>query len=250
MLDLRAVCGRPEGYWRIRWYEQVSSTNDLAAGAAALGAKEGLVVGAETQTAGRGRWGRRWIDAPDRCLLFSALVPGAEREPLGLLGMAGAVAVLRAVRDAGACAVGFRWPNDVTIAGCKVAGILVETTSRLAVVGVGVNVCGRAEEFAPGCGGVTVEEAAGRPVSREELLGAILSHLYEALAVVRAGRGCEVVKELAAADELSGKRLTVASPAGAAVGIGAGMDAFGRLLLHTPQGTVRLSAGEVVRIGY
>lgn len=250
MLDLCAVCRRPEDYWRIRWYERVSSTNDLAAGAAALGAKEGLVVGAETQTAGRGRWGRRWLDAPDRCLLFSALVPGPGREPLGLLGMAAALAGLRAVRDAGACAVGFRWPNDVTIAGRKVAGILVETASRLAVVGVGVNVCGRAEEFAPGCDAVTIEEAGGRPVSREELLGEILSHLYEALVLVRAGRGCEVVRELAAADELAGKRLTVASSGGEATGIGVGMDASGRLLLQTPQGTVTLSAGEVVRIVY
>lgn len=220
------------------------------AGAAVLGAAEGLVIGAETQTAGRGRWGRRWLDAPGQCLLFSALVGTPGEAPPGLVGMAAALAVLRAVRNAGAAAVGFRWPNDVTAGGQKVAGVLVEALSGAAVVGIGVNVCGRAEQFAPGCYAVTVEEAAGRPVSREELLGEILSHLHEALVLVRAGRGCEVVRELAGADHLAAQRITVAHSAGEVTGINAGMDACGRLVLRTSQGLVVLSEGEVVRIGY
>ncbi|MCX7598769.1 MAG: biotin--[acetyl-CoA-carboxylase] ligase [Armatimonadetes bacterium] len=249
MLDVTAVRAHPEDYWRILWHEEVSSTNDLVAGAAALGAKEGLVIGAETQTAGRGRWGRQWLDAPGRCLLFSALVTMPRNESQGLVGMAAALAVLCAVRDAGAPAVGFRWPNDVTVARRKVAGILVEAVSGAAVVGVGVNVRGRAEEFATGCGAVTVEEAADHPVSREELLGSILTHLHDVMALLRAGRGQDVLSALAEADDLSNRRVTVASSAGEFIGVGAGMDACGRLLVETPQGMVALSQGEVVRVG-
>ena len=54
--------------------EETSSTNDLAWEAAATGAAEGFVVFAERQTAGRGRYGRRWESAPYQGLWFSVLL--------------------------------------------------------------------------------------------------------------------------------------------------------------------------------
>lgn len=248
MLDVSAVRARPEGYWRISWHERVSSTNDLVAGAAALGAEEGLVVGAETQTAGRGRWGRRWLDAPGRCLLFSVLVAMREEAPAAFVGMAAALAVLRAVREAGAVAAGYRWPNDVTAGDRKIAGVLVEMTGGMAVVGIGVNVCGCAEDFVPACNATTVEEAAGRPVSREELLGSILSHLHGALALLRSGQAARIVEELVAADALVGRQVTVARGDVKVVGTAVGIDEAGRLEVVVDGEVQSLSEGEVVRV--
>ena len=58
----------------VRWLRTTGSTNDDVAAAAREGAAEGLVIGADLQTAGRGRRGRAWVTDPDEALLFSVLL--------------------------------------------------------------------------------------------------------------------------------------------------------------------------------
>src|SRR5436189_240411 len=56
------------------WQAETGSTNDEAAARARAGAPEGLVVGADHQTAGRGRRGRTWVARPGDALLVSVLL--------------------------------------------------------------------------------------------------------------------------------------------------------------------------------
>lgn len=115
-------------YFQLRM-DRVPSTQDLA--------REGLgdlpvLVMASGQTEGRGRSGSSWLTA-DRALAVSlAFVaePGDHR-PFSL--MAG-VAAIRAIGKGT-----LKWPNDVMHGGLKVGGILVETSDRVAVIGLGLN---------------------------------------------------------------------------------------------------------------
>ena len=130
------------GLWReVRVVEETGSTNaDLLAEAQA-GAREGLVLVAEEQTAGRGRMGRRWISPPRRALTFSVLLRPAV--PAGLLSwvpLLAGVAVASALEYTAGVDARLKWPNDVLVDGAKIAGILAERWGSAVVVGTGINV--------------------------------------------------------------------------------------------------------------
>jgi BirA family biotin operon repressor/biotin-[acetyl-CoA-carboxylase] ligase len=137
----RGSFGRP-----LRFFSTVGSTSTEAARWAAAGAPHGAVVVADHQTAGRGRLGRTWISRPGSALQFSLVLRPAEpMESPGLLPVALGLSLAEAIEDVTPLTTGLKWPNDVTISGHKVAGILVE--ARWAgeppdafVAGIGVNV--------------------------------------------------------------------------------------------------------------
>jgi BirA family transcriptional regulator, biotin operon repressor / biotin---[acetyl-CoA-carboxylase] ligase len=96
------------------------------------------------QTAGRGRHGHRWGSEAGNLHLSVLVRPRGEAAAWGRLPLLAGLAVAEAVAAAGV-APAVKWPNDVWIAGRKVAGVLVESVSagdaiESAVIGVGVNV--------------------------------------------------------------------------------------------------------------
>jgi BirA family biotin operon repressor/biotin-[acetyl-CoA-carboxylase] ligase len=129
----------------ILFSREVSSTNDWGKELASLGATEGTVVVAETQTVGHGRLGRKWV-SPRGGLWFSAILRPEKLRPteaVKLVFVAG-LAVAEVLHELYDLPVETKWPNDVLINGRKVCGILAEmnTQSRrvnYVVVGVGVN---------------------------------------------------------------------------------------------------------------
>jgi biotin-(acetyl-CoA carboxylase) ligase len=112
-------------------YEQTLSTNDVAAEYARNPENVGLAVFAEEQTAGRGRGGAKWHSAHGDSLLFSVVLPGGN---VGheLLSLTCAVAVAEGIGQVGGCQAEIKWPNDIMLAGKKVAGILLESRVRRA----------------------------------------------------------------------------------------------------------------------
>lgn len=110
-------------------HKSVASTQDVAR--EALDHLPVLVL-AQAQTEGRGRGGDHWLNA-DRALAASLAFraePGDVR-PFSLLA---GVAVARV-----AVGAGLKWPNDVLIDSDKAGGILVERTSDVVVIGLGLN---------------------------------------------------------------------------------------------------------------
>ena len=91
---------------------------------------EGAIATTDHQTAGRGRLGRSWVEAPGTSVLVSVLLrPPAERRAQEL-SLVAAVAVALAVEDATGLSAQIKWPNDVLLARRKVAGILAEMRGR------------------------------------------------------------------------------------------------------------------------
>jgi BirA family biotin operon repressor/biotin-[acetyl-CoA-carboxylase] ligase len=217
--------GRPRVHYRA-----IGSTNARARELAAAGVPHGTVVTAAEQSAGRGRQGRTWSAAPGRALLCSVVV----RDPPALLPLATGVAVADVVGSGAQ----IKWPNDVLLAGRKVAGILVEGRPQegWAVVGVGLNVALRVEDFPP-----ELRSSAGtlglEPDAIEPTLAAVLGHLERGLAADRA----DLLDAARARDALRGRPVRWA----AGQGVGGGIDDSGRLIVRTADGSVALDAGEV-----
>jgi len=113
------------GYGQVLRLDGVTSTQDVA-----RDMPIGSVVIADHQTAGRGRLERRW-DAPHGTALLVSFV----LTPGPLLSLAAGVAAAEACGPE----VRLKWPNDLLLDGRKLGGILVETTPRKAICGIGIN---------------------------------------------------------------------------------------------------------------
>jgi len=148
------------------------------------GPEEGSVVLTDSQTAGKGRQGRRWVDVPGRNVLSSILL--RPLFPPYLLVMLASLAVVDTITETCYIHATIKWPNDVLVGERKVAGILIETshdlTGRLiAVLGIGVNVNGHVEDYVGqaslGTTATTLETVYGHEVSREVFIARMLQHI-------------------------------------------------------------------------
>lgn len=121
------------------WVDEVDSTQDLVVARVIAGDRSCPVAMAGRQLKGRGRMGRTWLDEAGKSLLVSAAMwEYADHPEPWLVGMGMALAA------AGALQTQVRWPNDLTIGGAKVGGILTELHTdpsgrKIPVVGLGVN---------------------------------------------------------------------------------------------------------------
>ena len=130
----------------LRYFEQTSSTNDIALAWAAANAPDLAMVYAEEQTAGRGRGSRRWVTPPGAALAFSLVLRPlfSRQQTIPLYSALGALAVCEALAALGLYPE-IKWPNDVLLNRRKVCGVLAESVWQggqvdCIVVGVGLNV--------------------------------------------------------------------------------------------------------------
>jgi BirA family transcriptional regulator, biotin operon repressor / biotin---[acetyl-CoA-carboxylase] ligase len=141
---------------------------------------EGTVAVADEQTEGRGRLGRSWHAPAGTALLFSTLlIPAVEPARLPELSLVAGGAVAEAIADISGLEPEIKFPNDVLIAGRKVAGILAESSEGRVVVGIGVNANQDDTELPADAQTepTSLRLELGRRVDRAELLAAILSCL-------------------------------------------------------------------------
>lgn len=121
-------------------FDEIDSTNERARELAIDGAGGGTVVTASSQTAGRGRHGRRWVAPPDQALLYSAILRPLTLRHL-MLPLAVPIAVCEACEEVAKVECLIKWPNDIWAEERKLAGVLIEARPpEWAVIGVGVNV--------------------------------------------------------------------------------------------------------------
>jgi len=124
---------------------EAESSNSMLLQRAKLGAPSGSVLAVELQTAGRGRYGRKWISGLGDNLTFSLLW----RFKCGLndlsgLSLAVGVAIVRAIRKLNVKDIQLKWPNDILTKQGKLGGVLIEAQGDIlgpsvVVIGIGLN---------------------------------------------------------------------------------------------------------------
>jgi BirA family biotin operon repressor/biotin-[acetyl-CoA-carboxylase] ligase len=251
----------------VRWVATTGSTNADLLALAADGAGEGVVLGADHQTAGRGRRGRTWEAPPDAAILVSVLVrPPAPA--VDLVTPAVAVAAAAAVETVVGVAPGVKWPNDLVVGARKLAGILAEaswppgvdiasgwkepspSTRVPVVVGMGLNVLssGRAPEL-DGLA-IACDELGGTVATREDLVAAWLVELdrWYARAVDPGGRA-DLWAEWRRRSATLGRRVRVDLGAEDLEGEAVDVTPGGQLVVRTDEGELRtLAVGDVTHL--
>jgi BirA family biotin operon repressor/biotin-[acetyl-CoA-carboxylase] ligase len=135
-------------------FERTASTNSFLLQSEQAG--DGAIAWAESQDAGRGRLGRTWHAPRGSSILLSVRLQGSDAAAawpnLRQAGLISAVAVVEAIEAETDCHALVRWPNDITIGGRKVGGVLAEARGlegggRVAVIGMGINCLQQAGHF-------------------------------------------------------------------------------------------------------
>lgn len=253
---LNTACRAEELPWRVRVVDEIGSTSDAVREAALAGEPSGLVLFAESQTAGRGRRENRWSSSRGKDLMFSLLL--RPDSPVGLwprLTTLAALALCRAVEIELPLKPKIKWPNDVYLNDRKVCGLLAEAVTvkgeLTLVLGIGLNV--NSSEFpadlANTASSLLLELNAPtvRELDRQLLAFEILRQLH--LQFQRMDQGFhEVISEVRDRSWLLGRQIRATVDGRELYGRALDLNAEGHLILVLPDGTLStLSSAEGVR---
>ena len=212
------------------------------------------MVIADCQQAGKGRLGRRW-ESPAGVNLYASVIlrpPIAPRHAPQLTFLS-AAAVARTIGEITGLEPTVKWPNDILLEGRKVAGLLNELDAetervRYLILGIGVNVNMRAEQFPADLRypASSLALATGGEVSRLSFTRTLLGHLDRLYGQYRL-QGCDPI--LQAWQEyfaLTGQEVEVDCQGRLLRGLVTGLDHDGALLLQLADGRQeRVLAGDV-----
>jgi BirA family biotin operon repressor/biotin-[acetyl-CoA-carboxylase] ligase len=236
---------------RIIFLASTPSTNDVASGLIAAGDAEGAVIIADAQTAGRGRRGHTWVSPPGSGLYVSVVVtparaPADGQRAMMLITLAAGVALAEAIESAAGLRVDLKWPNDLYSSRRKLGGILAEGVADAVVLGYGINVAAAA--FPPDLASraTSIELEAGRPIDRARVFADSLAALGRRYDDLLTGRFDAILDEWRRRSPGGvGARVSWTTPSGPQVGITAGIDDRGALLVDVDGRLERIVAGEV-----
>lgn len=220
--------------WQVYHFQDILSTNETA-----KSFPDHAVIIAQRQNGGKGRYGRVW-ESPVGNLYLSAVVAGlGQQAPLMAFGAG--IAVAEALASFGA---GLKWPNDVLIAGKKVAGILLEQTEDgKLIIGIGVNVVS-----CPTTGMLYQATHLNGQITLSDLADKILSGLDSMISELQTN-GFEPIRQkwmrLAVGID---QPIRVRLPHQEIGGVFRNLTPQGELVLETPDKTVQISAGDVFLI--
>ena len=236
----------------VHFAKEIDSTNSWIKSLAKEGAEHGTLAVAEFQSAGRGRFDRKW-DAPEGCSIMMTLLLRPQFSPqyASMLTLVMGLAVAQAVQELG-FEVSIKWPNDVVISRKKICGILTEMgTNGLEIsyvlIGVGINVNLREfpEEMQDKATSLFLE--SGREYDRNQIIALVMKHFekyYEKFV-----QTCDFTHLLEDYHKILAnlnQPVRVLDGENSFEGISKGIDARGELLVEREdKSVVKVSAGEV-----
>jgi BirA family biotin operon repressor/biotin-[acetyl-CoA-carboxylase] ligase len=233
---------------RVIAYPRLTSTNDIAKHQAKKGAREGTVIVAEEQTAGRGRLKRAWLSPRGSIALSVILHPTPTQLPY--LIMVASLAVVHCIEKVSGLKAQIKWPNDVLVNDKKVCGILIESDVRgsavdYAVIGIGLNVNLKTADFPEISSTATsLSHELGKELSRRDIIRCLLVEL-EYLYLALSG-GDSVFREWRDRLVTLGKEVELISGKTTYQGIAESVASDGSLFLRQPNGKlIKVVAGDV-----
>ena len=224
----------------IHFFEEVDSTQRIAAKLAYEGAPEGTLVVAEEQKAGRGRLDRKWFSPKGTGIWMSLILrPPIPPQRVPQLTLLVAVAISQAIQEVTGLVPDIKWPNDILLHGKKGVGILTELQAdpdrvRSVIVGIGINVNQTAEQFPEDIRAIATSLAIekGEHIKRAPLIQEILLRI-ERLYKQYLAYGFRPIKLLWEGYAVSiGKPVTARTLGGTIRGIARGITEDGLLILE------------------
>ena len=238
----------------IHVFQETTSTNDIVEKLARDGAKEGVVVFAESQTKGRGRLGRNWVSPVGKGLWFSVLLrPNLRPQQATQLTVASATALRRAIEAETGLATQIKWPNDIVVRQLKVAGILTELSAEPdrvlhLILGIGIDVNLAEDDFPANLRrqATSLMLESSRAWDRAELAARVLQELDADYARIRTGSFQDVAEEWQSHCITLGREVTITMGTRQIRGRAESLDDDGALIVRSEYGHLeRITGGDV-----
>ena len=230
----------------IHCFSEVASTNDLAKEMAAIGAKEGTVIIAETQTSGKGRLGRKWTSPKGGIWLSTILRPKLSAKDIPKITLMTSLAVAKAISQLFNLKTEVKWPNDVLINAKKVCGILTEANTRgditnFVVVGIGINANIEYASLPKQVrkNATSLKHELKREIDREQFLRVLLEKMEHYYVMLINGKFNPVLKEWKSLCGFLGSYVEVTSWEEKIEGWAIDVDENGALIIKLHDGTLR-----------
>jgi len=243
---------REKTAFRVLHFESLDSTNEEALRQLGQGSETPLWIVADEQSHGRGRGSRRW-HSPKGNLYASLLLElnitasiATQLSFVAALAASDAIASELPAEQLGTLRL--KWPNDVMLAGAKIAGILIESLAGprgrglAAIIGTGINV-----SSAPADTARPAAALKSGPADCARVFAALTQAFEIWLGRWNEGRGFANIREAwLARAHLPGEPVSVNLNGSSIRGTFRGVDERGALQLETPAGVViTLNAGDI-----
>lgn len=225
----------------IKYFKETESTNIIAREIAAT-ADEGTVVIAESQTAGRGRLGRKWISPEGGIWLSIILKPEIQPLHAPRITLLAGVSVARTIRSLGLSAK-IKWPNDILINGKKVCGILTEIGAELdlinyIIVGIGIDANVDIESFPDEIrdNSTSLKKEMGGKINRVDFVRKLIEEFDNEYLKFRTEGFPPILEEWRNMSATIGEWVKISSQTRTIYGEAVGVDNEGALILETGDG--------------
>ena len=242
---------------RVYYFEEIDSTQNFAQNIAADKKENGTIIIAEKQTSGRGRLDRKWT-SPKGGIWFSLIIhPKFDVSSSTLIPILSAVALSKSIKSVLDIETEVKWPNDITMNGKKVAGVLVDASFQTnsidyLILGIGINFDIDAKKLekrltkTPNFYGINSLRGKENKTPPKTLLKEFLLQFEKNLFQLDKGEKSKIIKEWTKRAAGIGKKITINTSNGKISGMSQGIDNDGALKIKTRNETKKIYVGDVV----
>jgi len=240
------------------YFDSINSTQNQAMKMTSDSKNNGAIIIAQKQTGGKGRLGRRWI-SPKGGIWFSVILyPEFDISVVTLFPIASALALSMALEKCFDIKPELKWPNDITIKGKKVAGILVDASLESnkienIVLGVGINFDVNIKEIekdlknTPNFYGVSSLRKFKKDTTPIRLVQVFLVELEKIFDLLNLGQSKKIIKEWTKRSSTIGKNVELVTKEGKISGKAIKIDDDGALVISDKKNT-RVIAGDIIHL--
>ena len=239
---------------RVYYFDTIDTTQNFAIKIASNGDENGTIIISKKQTGGRGRMKRKWKSPAGGIWMSIIIHPKFDISYITLVPIATSLALCIAIEKILKIKPELKWPNDVTLKGKKVAGILVDTSIvsneiENMVLGIGINFKIKPNEIAntmkktPNFYGV-----ATLTKKNEKALPLIQQFLYELeniLQLISSSYIKKITSEWTKRSSTIGRNVSIVTNDGKLNGKAIKIDSDGALIIYKGKNTKRILVGDL-----
>ena len=241
---------------RAYYYDSVDSTQNQAMKTDLDKTYDGTIIVAEKQTNGKGRADRKWISAKGGISFSIILYPTFDMSVITLFPIASALALSKAIEKSLNIKSELKWPNDVTIKGKKVAGILVDASLESnkiekIILGVGINFDVDTKQIekdlkdTPNFYGVTSLSEQNRNIKPISLVQSFLIELETVNELLNSGETKIIIKKWTKRSSTIGRSIELITEKGKIKGNAIKIDRDGALVIIENNKRRRITSGDI-----
>ncbi len=242
---------------RAYFFDSIDSTQNFAIEIASNSKENGTVVISQKQIMGRGRLGRKWLSPAGGIWLSIVFHPKFDISMSTLFPIAASVALSNTIEKVIKKKSEVKWPNDVTIKGKKVAGMLIDVSIQSnkienLVLGVGINFkvnASRLEKLLKNTDnfyGVASLVENGKDESPILFVKSFLYELEKIFELLEKGSSKTIINDWTKKSSTIGKSISVSTSDGKIKGKAVKIDSDGALIVKTNNQFQRILAGDVI----